>query len=116
MTSREINQVYYNTTFKSMALNVNTCINISNVENKDVELHHPSHNLEYSLWNIDDISILIRCKSNGYCRGSDQKVDFQIIILYKIIFFLICNFIYFMCTNLDSYRRNKIKIRLSVGL
>ncbi|GBB83357.1 hypothetical protein RclHR1_10090004 [Rhizophagus clarus] len=74
MTPREINQVYYNTAFKSMVLKMDTCIDISNVENKDVELQNSSHNLEYSLWNIDDISILIRCKSNGYCRESDQKI------------------------------------------
>ena len=74
MTPREINQVYYNTAFKSMALKKNTCINFLNVENKDVELQHLSHNLEYSLWNIDDISLLIRCKSHGYCREPDQKV------------------------------------------
>lgn len=77
MTPREINQVYYNTAFKSMALKMNTCIDISNVENKDGELQYSSHNLEYSLWNIDDISILIRCKSHGYYRDSDQKVCFK---------------------------------------
>ncbi|CAB4436252.1 unnamed protein product [Rhizophagus irregularis] len=97
MTPREINQVYYNTAFKSMALNMNTCINISNVENKDGELQHSSHNLEYSLWNIDDISILIRCKSDGYYRDSDQKIrtvgiksklDYQLDYNYESISFI----------------------------
>ncbi|RGB29108.1 hypothetical protein C1646_767032 [Rhizophagus diaphanus] len=96
MTPREINQVYYNTAFKSMALKMNMCINISNVENKDGELQHSSHNLEYSLWNIDDISILIRCKSDGY-RDSDQKIrtvgiksklDYQLDYNYESISFI----------------------------
>ncbi|RGB33371.1 hypothetical protein C1646_187757 [Rhizophagus diaphanus] len=97
MTPREINQVYYNTAFKSMALKMDTCINISNVENKDGELQHSSQNLEYSLWNIDDISILIRCKSDGYYRDSDQKIrtvgiksklDYQLDYNYESISFI----------------------------
>ncbi|GBC36260.1 uncharacterized protein OCT59_022068 [Rhizophagus irregularis] len=87
MTPREINQVYYNTAFKSMALKMN----------KDGELQHSSHNLEYSLWNIDDISILIRCKSDGYYRDSDQKIrtvgiksklDYQLDYNYESISFI----------------------------
>jgi len=65
--------------FESMALKTDTCIKINDIKadnTKDVGLQHSSNNLEYSLWDIGDMSILIRCKSNGYFRESDQKVFF----------------------------------------